>query len=44
MRCDDDEVLFSYVHRNRRLIRDGNPGRPPRLSHSSCVVVKKVLM
>ena len=23
------------VHRNRRLIRDGNPGRPPRLSHSS---------
>ena len=28
------EVLF-YVHRNRRLIRDGSPGRPPRLSHSS---------
>ena len=24
------EVLF-YVHRNRRLIRDGSPGRPPRL-------------
>ena len=24
-----------YVHRNRRLIRDGSPGRPPRLSHSS---------
>ena len=23
------------VHRNRRLIRDGRPGRPPRLSHSS---------
>ena len=23
-----------YVHRNRRLIRDGSPGRPPRLSHS----------
>ena len=20
-----------YVHRNRRLIRDGSPGRPPRL-------------
>ena len=24
-----------YVHRNRRLIRDGSPGRPSRLSHSS---------
>ena len=24
-----------YVHRNPRLIRDGSPGRPPRLSHSS---------
>ena len=23
------------VHRNRRFVRDGNPGRPPRLSHSS---------
>ena len=28
------EVLL-YVHRNRRLIRDGSPGRPPRLSYSS---------
>ena len=28
------EVLL-YVHRNRRFIRDGNPGRPPRLSHGS---------
>ena len=28
------EVLL-YVHRNRRLFRDGSPGRPPRLSHSS---------
>ena len=28
------EVVF-YVHRNRRFIRDGSPGRPPRLSHSS---------
>ena len=28
------EVLL-YVHRNRRLIRDGSPGRPPWLSHSS---------
>jgi len=24
-----------YIHGNRRLIRDGSPGRPPRLSHSS---------
>ena len=35
--CDsavDVEVLLN-VHRNRRFIRDGNPGRPPRLSHSS---------
>ena len=24
-----------YVHRNRRLIGDGSPGWPPRLSHSS---------
>ena len=29
-----DDVLL-YVHRNRRLIRDGSPGRLPRLSHSS---------
>ena len=28
------EVLL-YVHRNRRLIRDGSPGQPPRLSHRS---------
>ena len=28
------EVLL-YVHRNRRLIRDGSPGWPPRLSHSA---------
>ena len=28
------EVLL-YVHRNRRFIRDGSSGRPPRLSHSS---------
>ena len=32
------EVLL-YVHRNRRLIRDGSPGRPPRLSHSSWALV-----
>ena len=24
-----------YVRRNRRLFRDGSPGQPPRLSHSS---------
>ena len=28
------EVL-RYVHRNRRFIRDGSPGRPPRLSHTA---------
>ena len=27
--------MLLYVRRNRRLIRDGGPGRPPRLSHSS---------
>ena len=27
--------VLLYVHRNRRLIRDGSPWRPPRLSHSS---------
>ena len=27
--------VLLYVHRDRRLIRDGSPGRPPRLSHSS---------
>ena len=25
--------VLLYVHRNRRLIRDGSPERPPRLSH-----------
>ena len=29
--------MLLYVHRNRRLIRDGSSGRPPRLSHSSRV-------
>ena len=28
------EVLL-YVHRNRRFIRDGSPGRSPRFLHSS---------
>ena len=27
--------MLLYVHRNRRFIRDGSPGRPPRLSHNS---------
>ena len=27
--------MLLYVHRNRRLIRGGSPGRPPWLSHSS---------
>ena len=30
-----DSSVLLYVHRNRRLIRDGSPGWPPRLSHSS---------
>ena len=30
--------VLLYVHRDRRLIRDGSPGRPPRLSHSSWAV------
>ena len=29
-----------YVHRNRRLIRDGSPGQPPRLSHSSWALMR----
>ena len=34
--CDDvDDEVLPYVHRNRRFIRDGSPGRPPPLSHSS---------
>ena len=28
-------VVLPYVHRNRRVIRDGSPGRRPRLSPSS---------
>ena len=27
--------MLLNVHRNRRLIRDGSPGRTPRLSHNS---------
>ena len=32
------EVLL-YVHRNRRFIRDGSPGRPPRLSHNFLALI-----
>ena len=42
---DDDEVLL-YVHRNRRLIRDGSPGRPldfTQLQSSVVVVTVSVL-
>ena len=31
----ESATVLLYVHRNRRLIRDGSPGRPPRLWHSS---------
>ena len=36
--------VLRYVHRNRRLIRDGSPGRPPRLSHSSCARIDVILV
>ena len=32
--------VLLYVHRNSRLIRDGSPGRPARLSHSSWALLK----
>ena len=35
IRIEVDVKALLYVHRNRRFIRDGSPGRPPRLSHSS---------
>ena len=35
------EVLL-YVHRNSRFIRDGSPGRPPRLSQSSRALIALV--
>ena len=31
--------MLLYVHTNSRFIRDGSPGRPPRLSHSSRALV-----
>ena len=39
----DIEVLL-YIHRNQRLIRDGSPGRPPRLSHSSWALITSLQM
>ena len=35
IRIEVDVAVLLYVHRNRRFIRDGGPGRPPGLSHSS---------
>ena len=34
-RSQDGAEVLLYVHRSRRFIRDGSPGRPPRLSHRS---------
>ena len=33
-----------YVYRNRRLIRDGSPGRPPRLSHSGSRALSSLML
>ena len=32
---DDEVEVLLYVHRNRRLVRDGSPRQPPQLSHST---------
>ena len=37
------EVLL-YVHRNHRFIRDGSPGRPPRLSLSSWALCSRSML
>ena len=34
--------VMLYVHGNRRFIRDGSPGRPPRLSQSSWALTQRV--
>ena len=34
--------VLLYVNRNRRLIRDGSPGRPPRLSHCSLALPSSI--
>ena len=36
--------MLLYVHRSRRFIRDGSPGRPPRRSHSSRVLSRGKLL
>ena len=36
--------VLLYIHRNRRLIRDRSPGRPPRLSHSSCTLMHGIII
>ena len=41
--CTELVEVLLYVHRNRRLIRDGSPGRPPRLSHSSWALSTELL-
>ena len=41
--CTELVKVLLYVHRNRRLIRDGSPGRPPRLSHSSWALSTELL-
>ena len=35
--------VWLYLHRYRRFIRDGSPGRLPRLSHSSWALVQLLL-
>ena len=35
--------MLLYVHRNRRLIRDGIPGRPPRL-HTAQLFTKAMVI
>ena len=41
---EDDGWVLRYVHRNRRRIRDGSPGRPARLSHSSWALMMMMMM
>ena len=41
--CSLVEVLL-YVHRNRRLIRAGSPGRPPRLTFTQMMMMSWCLM
>ena len=41
--CIVDEVL-PYVHRNRRFVRDGSQGRPPRLSHTPELCLHSIIV